>query len=198
MKNVFIFLLLPLLSMAQKKEVVYKKLANSTCDCITKKNEITEINLGLCIFEAIDKLDEKERKIISFNPDKKMASIERIAESVGLEMAIICPSVFSQMEGNKNEDVATVVESVEEVTVFFRGTFDRLLSNEVNTIILLDEVNNKKEFLWLYPFEGDNLFIKNKITKGDKLEIHYREQEFFNPKTNTYTVFNEITSLKFL
>ena len=182
--------------MAQKKEVVYKKLANSTCECIGTK-EVTDINLGICIFGAINQLSEKERKIIKVDLDDKMASIEKIAESVGLEMASICPDVFIKI-ANENKPDSNIIANDSDLDLFYTGTFESMTTTEFNMIFLIDDKNVKQEFVWLFSFEGDNLFIKNKIVKGDKLEIHYRQQEFFDPKQNKYRIYNEITSIKLL
>lgn len=187
---------MPLGLMAQKKEIVYKKLATSTCECITPK-EVTDINLGICIFEAINKLTEKERKTVNVDIDDKMASIEKIAESVGLEMAVICPEVFVKI-AKESDTEETFVAEEDELDLFYTGTFESIATVEFNTIHLLDDKNVMQEFIWLFSFDGDNLFIKNKIVKGDKLEIHYRQQEFFDPKQSKYRIYNEITSIKLL
>ncbi|WP_284651043.1 hypothetical protein [Flavobacterium terrisoli] len=197
MKLSLLLLLLPLTLMAQKKEVVYKKLATSTCDCIGTK-EVTDVNLGICIFAAMNKLTEKEQKIINVDVDNKVASIEKIAESVGLEMASICPEVFTKMANQENAGENIVAEDDTELDLFYTGTLESINTAEFNTIILMDDKNERQEFVWLFPFDGDNLFVKGKIVKGDKLEIHYRQQEFFDPKQNKYRIYNEITSIKLL
>jgi hypothetical protein len=125
-----------------------------------------------------------------------MASIEKIAESVGLEMAVVCPDVFLKIAKDDTEEPPLVEE--DELDLFYTGTFESITAVEFNTIFLLDDKNVKQEFVWLFSFEGDNLFVKNKIVKGDKLEIHYRQQEFFDPKQNKYRIYNEITSIKLL
>lgn len=196
MKLKLLLLLMPLALSAQKKEIVYKKLANSTCECITTK-EVTDINLGICIFDAINKLTDKERKTVNVDIDDKMASIEKIAESVGLEMAVICPEVFVKI-AKESDTEETFVAEEDELDLFYTGTFESIATVEFNTIYLLDDKNVKQEFIWLFSFDGDNLFIKNKIVKGDKLEVHYRQQEFFDPKQSKYRIYNEITSIKLL
>ncbi|MFN3967440.1 hypothetical protein [Flavobacterium sp.] len=196
MKLKLLLFLMPLGLMAQKKEIVYKKLATATCECITPK-EVTDINLGICIFEAINKLTEKERKTVNVDIDDKMASIEKIAESVGLEMAVICPEVFVKI-AKESDTEETFVAEEDELDLFYTGTFESIATVEFNTIHLLDDKNVMQEFIWLFSFDGDNLFIKNKIVKGDKLEVHYRQQEFFDPKQSKYRIYNEITSIKLL
>jgi hypothetical protein len=196
MKITILFLLMPMLLLAQKRKAVYKKMAVSTCECVIGKKEITDVNLGICIFEALDHLSPKEQRIIDANPDDKMATIQKIAESIGLEMAIVCPDVFTKIAENKAQEVKDL--AAEELDLFYTGTFDSITAQEFSTIILLDGKNEKQEFVWLFSFEGDNLFIKSKIVKGDKLEIHYRQQEFYDPKLTRYRIYNEITSIKLL
>ncbi|WP_162126852.1 hypothetical protein [Flavobacterium phycosphaerae] len=196
MRKTILLFLFPVLLWAQKKEAIYKKLATYTCDCVGGKKEVTDVNLGVCIFEALGQLSNKERRNIDVNQDDKMKAIQNIAESVGIEMAIICPDVFAKIAENKAED--TAISDEDELDLFYTGTFESMATQEFNTIILLDEKNEKQEFVWLFTFEGDNLFIKNKIVKGDKLEIHYRQQDFFDPKQNKYRIYNEITSIKLL
>jgi hypothetical protein len=196
MRITILLLLFPVLLLAQKKEAVYKKLAIYTCDCVTGKKEVSDVNLGVCIFEAMDHLSNKERRSIDVNPDDKMNAIQNIAESVGIEMAIVCPDVFTKIAENKVRDSALVDD--DELDLFYTGTFESISTQEFNTIILLDEKNERQEFIWLFTFEGDNLFIKNKIIKGDKLEIHYRQQEFYDPKQGKYRIYNEIASIKLL
>jgi hypothetical protein len=124
------------------------------------------------------------------------ASIEKVAESIGIKMAVTCPAVFSKM---MSEDDATAEEAATEIpNPVFSGTFESVTSNEFKTITIVSDSKEKKSFIWLFPFEGDSMFIKNKIGKGDKLEIEYREQEFFDSKSNSYKTYNEIASVKLL
>lgn len=199
MKNATLLLLFfTAFSFSQKKEVVFKKLAESTCECSKAKGEatISDISLGLCIFQSLDKLTPKEQKVIGYNPEKKMETIEGVAENVGLEMALICPEIFANMSDGE-EDAAVDSTAVEEDT-FIVGTFDSMVSKEFVTIKIIDENKAVKDFIWLFPFDGDTLFIKKKVDKGEKIEVHYREQEFFDPKTNSYQKYNEITEIKLL
>ncbi len=199
MKNATLLLLFfTAFSFAQKKEVVFKKLAESTCECTKAKGEatISDISLGLCIFQSLDKLTPKEQKVIGYNPEKKMETIEGVAENVGLEMALICPEIFANMTDSEEE--ATVDTTAVEEDTFIIGTYDSMVSKEFVTIKIIDENKAIKDFIWLFPFDGDTLFIKKKVDKGEKIEVHYREQEFFDPKTNSYQKYNEITEIKLL
>ena len=70
MKKIVLLLVFPSLIFAQKEAVVYKKLANQTCDCINekKKEKISEIELGLCVISTLGKLSDKEKKTINCEP----------------------------------------------------------------------------------------------------------------------------------
>lgn len=192
-KLLMLFLIFPLGIIAQKKEAVYKKFAAITCECASKKdsNEITETDLGICIFESLDRLNEKEKKIIGYNPDKKMETIEKVAENIAIEMAVLCPKVFTKI-GETEAPVKDIADT------FVTGTLESIISHEFKTINIIDENNAIRTFIWLFSFEGDTLFIKNKVVKGDKLEVHYREKEFFDPESNSYQKYNEITKIKLL
>lgn len=200
MKKIILLLLFPVVMMAQKKEAVYKKLAALTCECSTNKGaeKLSETDLGLCIFEALNMLNDKEKKVIGYNPDKKSANIEKIAENVGVEMALICPKVFSNILAEEEGVVSEEVVEEEIIESSHKGTFETMTAVEFNTITITDETNTKREFIWLFSFEGDALLIKGKIVKGDKIEVFYREQEFFDPKSKTYKIYNEITEVKLL
>lgn len=194
MKKTLLLLLFPSLFFAQKEDVIYKKLANQTCDCInSKKNEkISQIELGLCVIGSLGKLSDKEKKTIKY--DSGEDSIDKVSEQVGMQMVAICPDVFSKIL--QDEGTTEVTEDAEVPDPSSIGTFQSMISNQFNTIVIVDSENQKREFIWLFPFEGDALFIKNKIIKGDKIEIMYREQNFFDQKINDYRIYNEIIEVK--
>jgi hypothetical protein len=194
MKKVLLLLLFPVFVFAQKEQVIYEKLANQTCECInSKKNEkISQIELGLCVIGSLGKLSDKDKKIINYNSEAN--SIDKVSEQVGMQMVSICPDVFTDML--QNEETSEVASDAEVTDTSSTGIFQSMVSNQFNTIIIMDSENQKREFIWLFPFEGDALFIKNKIIKGDKIEILYREQNFFDPKINDYRIYNEILKVK--
>ncbi len=209
MKKLLVVLLFPFLMTAQKKEEVNRKLAETTCDCVSAKGKqkVTEMDLGLCILSSLNKLSDKEKKVIGYNTKDKAGSIEKIAEDVGMEMATICPNLFIDMFENNpellsDEDEVVAVEEdtmkEEVVDSSTKGTFEMFAGTEFNTVVLTDEAGNRREFIWLFPFEGDSLFIKGKIVKGDKIEVYYREQSFFDPVKKEYRIYNEITEVNLL
>lgn len=195
MKKIFLLLLLPTVLFAQKKDEVIKKLANLACECTKEKTEVSETSLGLCLLESVGKLTDKEKKVIGFTSGKESDAIKKIAEEIGTQMAFVCPEVFTKLQ---SEEATEEEEYEEEPALSFSGTFEVMTSNEFNTIVLINDAKERKEFIWLFPFEGDSLLIKNKISKGDKIEVEYSELEFFDAKSKTYKVYNEISFLKLL
>ncbi len=187
-------MLFPVFIFAQKEQVIYEKLANQTCECVNSKKteKISQIELGLCVLGSLGKLSDKEKKTIKY--DSGEGSIDKVSEQVGMQMVAICPDVFSNML--QDEGASEVASDAEASDPSSTGIFQSMVSNQFNTIIIMDSENQKREFIWLFPFEGDALFIKNKIIKGDKIEILYREQNFFDPKINDYKIYNEILEVK--
>lgn len=188
-------LLIPVVTFAQKKAEVFKKTANLTCECANKKDasKISNLELGLCIFESLDMLTEKEKKAIGYDSNRKVETVEGVAKNVGVEMALECPEIFSKLSDSDDEEDETNVEEVEDL--FSIGTIESITSNEFKTINIIDENNEKKAFIWLFKFDGDALFIKEKAIKGDRIKVYYVEQDFFDPKTNSYQKYNEITEV---
>lgn len=183
---------------AQKKEAVYKKIAEKSCDCAMKIGaaKIGEAELGLCLFEGLNSLEAKDLKIIGVNPDKKMESLESIAEPIGIQMAMTCPQVFQGMMNQ--EESALQNNEASKQTFTNSGVVEGLTANEFKSIKIKDASNTVQEFIWLTQFEGDSLLINGKVVKGDKVEIVFTEEQFFDVKTNAYKAFNIIKSIKLL
>lgn len=201
MKKITLLLLVVSFSVfGQKKEAVYKKLATLTCDCASNKesSKLTEMDLGICIFEALDKLDAKEKKAIDFSPEKKTENLETIAENIGLEMALKCPSIFAQLKNFGQDNEQPFVETSSVAPFSEIGVITEIAGTDFKIIRMKTTSELSKEFIWLDSFEGDVLLLKNKIVKGDQVEIHYSEQEFFDAKSASYKKFNKITAIKLM
>jgi hypothetical protein len=197
MKNIVLLFMFPVFVFAQKEEVIYKKLANQTCDCVKAKNteKTSELELGICVIGSLGKLSEKEKKVIKYDTNSD-SSLDKVSEQVGMQMVSICPDVFSSMLQNETTEDTVAEDVAPDPSV--SGVFQSIVSNDFKTIVILDDTNQKREYIWLYPFEGDSLLIKNKLVKGDKIRILYREQNFFDPKINDYRMYNEILEVELL
>jgi hypothetical protein len=196
MKKLLLLFIFPAIVFAQKDAVIYKKLADQTCTCVTSKNKekITELELGICVLASLGKLSEKEKKTINYESGSD--NLDKVSEKIGMEMVSICPDVFSSMLQTETTEEAVVDAVAEDPSA--SGVFQSISTNEFKTISIIDEANQKREYIWLYPFEGDALLIKNKLVKGDKIKILYREQNFFDPKINDYRIYNEILEVELL
>jgi hypothetical protein len=196
MKKTLLLLLFPAFTFAQKDAIVYKKLADQTCSCIISKNKekIAEMELGLCVLASLGKLSEKEKKAINY--ENGSDNLDSVSEKIGMEMVSVCPEVFSNMLQTESTEETPTEELAPDPTA--TGIFQSIVSNEFKTISIIDEANQKRDYIWLFPFDGDALLIKNKIVKGDKIKILYREQNFFDPKINDYRMYNEILEIELL
>jgi hypothetical protein len=147
-------LLIPVVTFAQKKAEVFKKTANLTCECANKKDvsKISNLELGLCIFESLDMLTEKEKKTIGYDSNRKVETVEGVAKNVGVEMALECPEIFSKLSDLDDDEATNMEEETEDI--FSIGTIESITSNEFKTINIIDENNEKKAFIWLFKFEG--------------------------------------------
>lgn len=182
---------------AQKKEAIYKKLAEKSCDCSMKKGapNIGEVELGLCLLEAVNTLDAKEQKIMGINPNKKMESIEKLAEGIGVEMALTCPQVFQNMKDDNGE---ALFQNGDAASLTNSGVVEDIISNEFRIIRIKDESGASQEFIWLTQFESDSLLLKGKVVKGDKVEVAFTEQQFYDLKSNAYRAYKVIKAIKLL
>jgi hypothetical protein len=198
MKKFLLLILLPIATFAQKDAVVYKKLAEQTCTCITSKNKekVSEMELGICVLASLGKLSEKEKKAIDYLAGSD--NLEKVSERIGMEMVSVCPEVFSSMLDTEEAPVDDSATKEEVPDPEITGIFQSMISGDFKTIELVDDINAKSNYIWLFPFDGDAMFIKNKIVKGDKIKIRYREQSFFDPKKNEYRMYNEILGVELL
>lgn len=188
-------MLFPVFIFAQKEQAIYEKLANQTCECVTEKKtaKLAELEISFCIVSSLEKLSDEERKVIKYNTDSDI-SLDKVCEQIGIKMVGICSKIFSDMLQDEETSENVITEEVIDPTSI--GTFQSMVFNQFNTIVTLDSENQKKEFIWLFPFEDDTIFIKNKIVKGDKIEVKYRELNLFDPKINDYKIYNEILEVK--
>lgn len=197
-KNIFIaFLsLFTLLSFSQKKEDIYKKIANSCCERLNEKksSKLTELDLGFAILQVLGDLNEKEKNIIGFNSSKAEESLEKIGEPIGIQMAMACPSIFASLVDENGKNLLEESSNGNSL----RGTIEELVSNDFKKIKLKNDKGEIIEFLWLSAFSTDSILVNNKVVKGDKVEINFNEENFFDPKSNSYKKYNVIKGIKFL
>jgi hypothetical protein len=169
----------------------YKGIAQETCDCIQKKDlsnaskKSIEMALGLCMFEVL-----QARKIEVEMTDGE--AMRKFGEKVGVQMAPICPDVFSKLmeesevpppPPNPDESVTGVVKSVEEKEFLF--------------ITLKSTTNQEIRLVWLTEVEGAQDFLSDyKKLIGKKVTLTYRNVDLFNPKAKGYFGYKRLTKLE--
>jgi predicted transcriptional regulator YdeE len=79
------------------------------------------------------------------------------------------------------------------------GKFKRIDNKGFNYIVVVDDDNQEKSFLWLQQFTGSENFMKNTITlAGKKLKIDWKEIEVYLPESKGYYKVKEITAITIL
>ncbi|MDI9310108.1 MAG: hypothetical protein QM535_07830 [Limnohabitans sp.] len=179
---------------SQNKEEILQKLAKNSCDCVNKKNspQITDIDFGICIIESLSTLNEKEQKVIGYNPKDGVKAIEKLTEPIGIQLALTCPQVLTQIKDKKGKSL------MDDDLTSHSGIVEEIIVGDFKKIRLKSDKNEVLEFLWLFKFSNDSVLLNNKVIKGDKVEITYTIENLFDAKTNTYKSFNIIKEIKFL
>ncbi len=188
MKKPLFFLLALVISFTTiAQEDIYRTLAIETCECISKrkmdmtKRKEVEMALGLCMLESAQRN----------NMDLEMTDSEamrKLGEKVGIQMAPICPDVFSAFieQGKDETDVLSLsgkIKSVEEKDFLF--------------ITLKENGGKEHKLIWLRYFPGSDEFQEDpKKLVGKHVSITYQEIECYLPKAKLYYNNKEITSLQ--
>jgi hypothetical protein len=170
------------------QEDIYKTIAQETCDCVSKRgidtskrNEV-EIALGLCMLESIQAHDVD----VQLTDEAAMTAF---GEKVGLQMAPICPLLFSAFMGDAEEEGVEVLE--------LAGKVKSIEMDEFLFIILKDDSGKEHKLLWFRYFPGSDDFKSDpKKLVGKSITVVYENQECYFPKTKTYRDSKEIRDLK--
>ncbi|MBS1505020.1 MAG: hypothetical protein JSS79_00120 [Bacteroidetes bacterium] len=165
---------------------VNKKIAQETCDCISKQNlankskgEI-EGELGICMLDAINK--NKVEIDIS-----DQAAMTEFGKKVGMLMAPICPSVFKVfMDTDDDEKGITVTGKIKSVEI-----------EDFVYVIVHDEEGQDRRVIWLSNFSGSDSFVSDpKKLIGKNVSLKYRNVEYYVAKAKGYLSLKEIVELK--
>jgi hypothetical protein len=184
-----LFLGFPLLGSAQGDD--YKKIAQEVCDCITQKDlssaskKTIEMSLGLCMLESI-KNNEMDIEITDGN------AMRSFGEKIGVQMAPLCPTVFTYLTENNADDKK---DNSEIITV--SGKIKSIDENEFLFITVKEENGKEIRMIWLRHFIGsdDHLTNPQKLI-GKKVTIKYQPIECYLPKAKGYFAYKEIVELE--
>jgi hypothetical protein len=79
------------------------------------------------------------------------------------------------------------------------GSFKRIDLKGFNYLIIVDQNNSEKSFLWLRQFTGSEKFSTGSAKLiGKQVKISWQELEVYLPQANGYYKVKEITAVEFL
>lgn len=186
MKNLTLLFLL-IISFVSHAQEDYKKLAQQTCDCVSKKDltnatkKSIEMSLGLCLLEVI----QQNNIDIQITDAPAMRSF---GEKVGIQMAPICPSVFSILA---EEESTTKIQTMTAI-----GKIKSIDDKNFLFVTLKEKEGKEIQFVWLRYFNGSDEFVSDpKKLVGKQVTIEYQNTECYLPKAKGYFAQKEIVGL---
>lgn len=176
------------------KDELKTKLAEHTCECSNSK-EMTkdnyELNLGLCILEAVNKYQSSVEKYYGKN---YISKIEEIGGDVGETMAGVCPDLLIKIFQNSQEQSDSYDSSVEDETI--NGTFVNTNEDGFLYVNVKEASGKSHKFLLLDNFDNSYLIIDNVLKSKDKIKVSYYVAELYNTKTKKYENFKVISDIE--
>ncbi len=188
MKKLILLFCLLISALANAQD--YQKLAQETCDCINKKDltgatsKSIEMALGFCMLEVI----QKNNIDIEITDSEAMGSF---GEKIGLQMAILCPSIFGGL-------VEESLEGEDDVEVLsLSGKIKSIEDGDFLFLILKEESGKETRLIWLRYFSGSDDYLTDpRKLIGKKVVVKYQSTECYLPKAKGYFAYKEITELK--
>lgn len=201
MKDIFLLTFLATLaSLPLAAQDLMDKLADASCECISKQDtdnmaqEQLQMQLGFCIMEAVGKYPEEfQKEYGNLNPADQ-AAMNKLGEQIGMKMAFKCPTVLMKVA-----DVQTQMQAAPAALQVFTGTVKAIDGEEFATVTLIDEQGRSHKLLWLRYFKGSERFI-NEPSKvvGSKVQVKVESVEYYSPKAKEYFGRKEIREVEFL
>ena len=200
-KNVFVLLLFFISQFAFSQDYK-KKIAKSSCDCITKVgNEIKdsktrEMKLGLCMITASMPYSKELKRDYNIDVnninDKTDKSFETLGSTIGLLMATECSDVFMTLFADNNE-----TSGVSNSEFLLNGTIKKIEKDNFVVFHLVGDNNNLTKFYWVSNIES-NLDLPKEYNSliNKKVNVSYFTKEIFDARINDYRNLNIISSLK--
>lgn len=166
---------------------IYVKIAKETCDCAEQKNlpdaskNELETALGLCMLESVQNNDID----VDISDAKAM---RKLGETVGIQMAPLCPSFFEAFLLDENEEPAVTT---------VKGKIKSIDENEFLFITVMDKDKKETRMIWLRHFKGSDEFLSNpKKLIGKKVTIKYQSINCYIPSAKGYYAYKEIIELE--
>lgn len=182
------------------QESALEKLGKETCEYFSANTEeISKLSseektakLGLQMLALYGKYEKelnKEGIKVDFGNQK---SAEKLGEQIGLKMAKYCPEILVTLFGEMTEE-----EEGDEFSI--KGVLKKVEGDELSILVIKDNNSKTQKFVWLDNFEGSDDLIENLgDLENKKVEVFYKNLEFFSPKLKEYIVRKKISKLNFV
>ncbi len=187
------------------QETTLDKVSLEICEYLeANKEEMDKMSydekvasFGLKMMESyIDHKDELEKEGVKFDLSKGASEGEKIGELIGLNMVKHCPAFILALGEEYIENDQSF--DGDDVKVA-KGKIKRITGEDLYILEVKDTEGKTQKFVWLTNFEGsDELIELEDKSKGKKVEVSYKNIEFFSPKLKEYIVRKTITKLEFL
>jgi hypothetical protein len=175
---------------------VERKITDSICNCITRldqsklhtKKEASDAFMDCFTKQADQLVALAEEKNVSIEDNVAMHAL-----GVGLGKNLLNQNCqgFIQLAikmAQKDDPGASSTQ----------GKFKRIDNKGFNYIVLVDENNQEKSFLWLQQFTGSENFKNPASFAGKGLKIDWKEIEVYLPEAKGYYKVKEITAITVL
>ena len=168
-------------------------LSNQTCDCLDTK-ELTkanlELTLGVCIIQSIQKNTEDVEKYFGKNILSNEENMTKIAESIGVKLALECPKFTNLISDMTYED-----EVMDEEYLSLTGKIVAVNSEQFMTFKLKQDSGKIVTFLVLEDFLNSYLLLDSVIKPSDTVEISYYEATLYDPKIKKFVPYNIVVDI---
>jgi hypothetical protein len=173
-------------------------ILDSVCNCITKL-DMSKINTSKQANDAFeDCFTRQSALLVEVAKEHNVEMTDEVAmNKLGVEigenlMSNNCSAALKLGVKMSNDDKSDDVSTSE-------GVIKRIDQKGFNYLIIADEKNQEKSFIWLRQFTGSEKFMANTTDYvGKKVKIGWKEMEVYLPEAKGYYTVKEIVSVEFL
>jgi len=175
---------------------VERKITDSICNCITNLDQ-SKIHTKKEATDAFMDCFSKQAELLVALADEKKVSMEdnvamhALGTGLGKNLLTQKCQGFMQLAIKMAQKEDAGASSTE-------GKFKRIDNKGFNYIVLVDENNQEKSFLWLRQFTGSENFKNPASLAGKGLKIDWKEMEVYLPEAKGYYKVKEITAITVL
>lgn len=180
---------------------VERRITDSICACVTKLDMAKITNKQEAVEAYTNCITQKSDMLVDLaNEDNvEMTDVDAM-KKIGVNIAVNlmkqgCPN-FTKLGlffAKKDGDVAG------NLTGSTRGNYKRTDLKGFNYIVITDNGNSEKSFIWLRQFPGSEKFMNGSGSlAGKKLNVSWQEIEVYLPQAKGYYKVKEITGITIL